>query len=492
MKGFILLVLYSLSLLHLQASPQPNVLFIAVDDMNDWIGCLGKTPRAHTPNIDRLAARGVNFSNAHTAGVYCAPSRSAIFTGQYASTTGCYEVANYFFHKPAIRPLQVSFAKAGYQVFGSGKLFHHPAGNIDRRGWTEFFLRSQKQRETGWPLDSWIDVPLPDPFPHSVYNEGRQVKPGLFLDWGTVPNDKEEELVDTIWANWTISKLKEKHDKPFFLGMGLFAPHYPNYCPQKYFDLYDPDEIKRPIYKDDDTADLPPMIKRKMRMRGTVHSRMVELDAIEDAIHGYLACISYADAMIGRVLDALEASPYADNTIVVLWSDHGYHYGEKGQWGKHTLWERTSNVPFVWAGPGIAKGKKTDVTVSLIDMYPTFTELCSLPEPGHQLEGQSIATTLADPDSAKDRTVYLPYVTPDEYALINRDLRYIHYKDGEELYDLTNDPNEWNNLASETNYADKKEQIKKLAPTNFAPAARKLSINRNLFFEGETFHWRIK
>jgi len=149
-------------------------------------------------------------------------------------------------------------------------------------------------------------------------------------------------------------------------------------------------------------------------------------------------------------------------------------------------------VPFVWAGPGIAKGKKTDVTVSLIDMYPTFTELCSLPEPSHHLEGQSIASTLADPDSAKDRTVYLPYVTPGEYALINRDLRYIHYKDGEELYDLTTDPNEWSNLASETNYADKKEQIKKLAPTNFAPAARKLSINRNLFFEGETFHWRIK
>ena len=504
MKPLRILAILTLGLCHANAvderstakasESRVNVLFLAVDDMNDWIGCLETTPRALTPNIDRLAARGVNFSNAHTAGIFCAPSRAAIFTGQFASTTGCYDSANYFHHHPKLRPLQVSFVEAGYEAFGAGKLFHHPAGNIDQRGWTKFFLRSQEQRETGWPLNSWSEeVPFPDPFPNSIYNKGKQVTGGLFLEWGTVPDDKEEELVDTIWTNWTVSKLKEQHDKPFFLAMGLYAPHFPNYCPQKYFDLYDPEKIELPPYKKDDLSDLPPRVqKQKTKRKNLHHRRLVELDAIEDAIHGYLACISYADAMIGRVLDALEASPYADNTIVILWSDHGYHHGEKGEWGKHTLWERTSNVPFIWAGPGVAEGKKTDVTVSLIDMYPTLVELCGLPVPDHKLEGESIAATLSDPASAKDRTVYLPYMTRGEYALINRNWRYIHWQDGDELYDVQADPNEWVNLADDPNYAEIRGRLKQLAPTEFVPPAPKLNRKKNLVLEGETFHWKGK
>ncbi|MCP4811412.1 MAG: sulfatase-like hydrolase/transferase, partial [Planctomycetaceae bacterium] len=239
------------------------------------------------------------------------------------------------------------------------------------------------------------------------------------------------------------------HDKPFFLGVGLYAPHFPNYCPQKYFDLYDPDQIKLPPYKADDLDDLPPQIKKIKTARSRIHKKLEDLDAVDDAIHGYLACISYADAMMGRVLDALDASPYADNTIVVLWSDHGYHHGEKGDWGKHTLWERTSNVPFIWAGPGVAKGRKSDVTVSLIDMYPTLVDLCGLAKPHQELAGESLAKTLADPKSAEDRNVFLPHMNPGEYAVINRDWRYIRYgEDGEELYDLQNDPNEWHNLAA--------------------------------------------
>ena len=272
--------------------------------------------------------------------------------------------------------------------------------------------------------------------------------------------------------------------------MGLYAPHFPNYCPQKYFDLYDRNEIEKPPYKEDDLDDLPPKIqKQKINRRKAHHEGLVKLDAIEDAIHGYLACMSYADAMIGRVLDALDASPYADNTIVVLWSDHGYHHGEKGDWGKHTLWERTSNVPFIWAGPGIAPGKTTDTTVSLIDMYPTFVELCDLPKTDHKLEGESIAATLADPDSARDRTVLLPYMAPGEYALINRDWRYIHWSDGDELYDVQADPNEWTNLANNPEHADVIARMKEQAPTNFAPPATKLNAKKNLVFEGETFRW---
>jgi arylsulfatase A-like enzyme len=473
------------------AQSRPNILFLAVDDMNDWIGCLNTTPRAMTPNLDRLAASGVNFANAHTAGVYCAPSRAAIFTGQYASTTGCYRTATYFVDHPEIVPLQVSFARAGYKTFGAGKLFHHPAGAIDVRGWSDFFLRHQSQRENGWPLDSWgKDTPFPDPFPHSIFNRGQEITGGLFLEWAPIPDAREEEMADTIRINWAVEKLREQHEKPFFLAVGLYAPHFPNYCPQKYFDLYDPDEIQRPPYQADDLEDLPEKIRRMKTARSRIHQKLERLGAVEDAIHGYLACISYADAMMGRVLDALAASPYADNTIVVLWSDHGYHHGEKGDWGKHTLWERTSNVPFIWAGPGIAHGITSDVTVSLIDMYPTFVELCGLPEPRQNLEGKSLAATLADPESASDRNVFLPHMNPGEYAVINRDWRYIRYgDDGEELYDVQADPNEWTNLASRPEHETVKARMREVAPKTFAEPGQSLNARRDLRIEGETFRW---
>ena len=473
------------------AESRPNVLFLAVDDMNDWLGCLETTPRAITPNLDKLAERGVNFTNAHTAGVFCAPSRAAIFTGQFASTTGCYQTANFFHDHPEIEPLQISFAKAGYDTFGAGKLFHHPVGAIDVRGWNEFFLRNQSQREGGWPLDSWSKgTPFPNPFPNSVYNSGQEITGGLFLEWGVIPDDREEEMADTIRINWAVDKLKEKHDRPFFLGVGIYAPHFPNYCPKKYFDLYDPDRISLPPYKADDLDDLPPKIRKMKTARSRIHQKLEALDAVDDAIHGYLACMSYADAMMGRVLDALESSPYADNTIVVLWSDHGYHHGEKGDWGKHTLWERTSNVPFIWAGPGVAKGRKSDVTVSLIDMYPTLVDLCDLSQPHQTLEGESLVATLADPATATDRNVFLPHMHPGEYAIINRDWRYIRYgEDGEELYDIESDPNEWDNLADKPEHAAKKMELQSFAPKTFAAPAAKLNARKDLVIEGDSFHW---
>ena len=472
----------------------PNVLFLAVDDMNDWLGCLKTTPCAITPNIDRLAARGVNFTNAHTAGVFCAPSRAAIFSGQFASTTGCYRTATYFHDHPQIEPLQLSFANSGYETFGAGKLFHHPAGAIDQRGWTEFFLRNQSQRESGWPLNSWSEeTPFPDPFPNSIYNRGQEITGGLFLEWGAIPNAREEEMADTQRINWAVETLEQKRERPFFLAVGIYAPHFPNYCPQKYFDLYNADDIQHPPYKADDLDDLPPKIRKIKTARSRIHKKLEGLDAIEDAIHGYLACMSYADAMMGRVLDALAASPHADNTIVVLWSDHGYHHGEKGDWGKHTLWERTSNVPFIWAGPGVASGVETDVTASLIDMYPTFVEMCRLPQPHQNLEGKSIAATLADPAAAEDRSVYLPHMNPGEYAIINRDWRYIRYgEDGEELYDVQSDPNEWTNLAARPEHENLKTQMRELAPKSFAEPGTKLNLRKNLVTEGETFRWEVK
>jgi len=281
--------------------------------------------------------------------------------------------------------------------------------------------------------------------------------------------------------------VRKKYDKPFFIGLGLYAPHFPNYCPAKYFDLYDRDKLVLPPYKADDLDDLPPAVRKAKIARSRIHKHLEKIGAIKDAIHGYLACISYADAMIGRVLDALAAGPNAENTIIVFWSDHGYHHGEKMDWGKHTLWERTSNVPFIWAGPGIAKNRKIETTVSLVDIFPTITEMCGVSD-RQARDGISLAPILRNPSTAKDRNVLLPGLRPHEYAIINQTWRYIHYADGsEELYNVRQDPNEWENLAGNPEFEAVKKQLAAAAPATFAPAVEK--NNYRMEVHGETFTW---
>lgn len=474
------------------ARKRPNVLFFALDDLCDWVGPLGYG-QAVTPNIDRLADSGVTFCNAHTAGIFCAPSRSAIFTGRYAPSTGCYTTQVYFHDHPDIQPLQVTFQKGGYQTFGGGKLFHHPAGFADLRGWDEFFVRSQNQKENGWGLDSWsVDSPiLPQPYPNSVYNSDRKPANKFFLEWGKVLNENEEKMADTIRTEWACRLLRKQHEKPFFVAVGLYTPHFPNYCPEKYFDLYDRDKIQPPPYKTDDLDDLPPAIRKAKTARGAIHRRLEKIGAVKDAIHGYLACASYADAMLGRLMKALQEGPNSNNTIVVLWSDHGYHHGEKMHWGKHTLWQRTSGVPFIWAGPGVERGATVDSTVSLIDMYPTLIAQCGLPAV-KGLDGTSLAPVLRNPTVARDRNILLPGMSPGEYAIINRDWRYIHYQDQtEELYNVRQDPNEWYNLAGKSDYEKTKARLRAMAPTTFAkPGPHRGQMK--LVVEGETFHWKLK
>ncbi|MCM8538620.1 MAG: sulfatase [Lentisphaeraceae bacterium] len=477
----------------LTAAEKPNVIFFSVDDMNDWINPMGYKG-AKTPNLDRLAKMGVTFQNAHSPATFCAPSRSAIFTGKYATTTGCYKTQVYFHDHPEIVPMQQSFKNAGYKTFGGGKLFHHREGYADLRGWDEFFVRNEEQKKKGWPNDSWgEDTPLPKNIPVSPYNKGKKATPGLFLEWAPIPNEQEEEMADTKRVNWACSVIEKKHEKPFFVAVGIYAPHFPNYAPKKYFDMYDRSKIELPPYKEDDLADLPEkMKKQKINRKKAHHDKLVKMGLVEDAIHGYLACVSYADAMLGRVLDSLENSPNKDNTIVVIWSDHGYHHGEKGDWGKHTLWERTSNVPFIWAGPGIAKNKSVDTSVSLIDMYPTFVESCGLKQDSG-LEGKSLTSVLAKPETAQDRDVFLPYLELNAFALINQNWRYIHYADGsEELYNLQKDPHEWNNVASNPEFSSIKEQLKAKAPQNQAKAGPDKSKGElKLVLNGEGFEWKI-
>jgi len=474
------------------ARKRPNVLFFALDDLCDWVGPLGYG-QAVTPNMDQLAKSGVTFSNAHTAGVFCAPSRSAIFTGRHASSTGCYTTQVYFHDHPDIQPLQVTFRKGGYGTFGAGKLFHHPEGFVDLRGWDEFFVRTQEQKENGWGLNSWsVDSPiLPQPYPNSLYNSDRKPANKFFLEWGKVLNENEDKMADTIRTDWACDLLRKKHDKPFFVAVGLYTPHFPNYCPEKYFDLYDRDKIQPPPYKTDDLDDLPPAIRKAKTARGAIHRRLEEIGAVKDAIHGYLACVSYADAMLGRLMKAIEEGPNADNTIVVLWSDHGYHHGEKMDWGKHTLWQRTSQVPFIWAGPGVQRGAAVDATVSLIDMYPTLIAQCGLPAV-KALDGDSLAPVLRNPAVAKDRNILLPGMSPGEYAIINRNWRYIHYRDQtEELYNVRQDPNEWCNLAGNSDYEKTKARLRAAAPTAFAKPGPHRS-QMKLVVQGQTFKWKLK
>lgn len=471
---------------------QPNIVMFAVDDMCDWIGPMGHV-QAITPNMDRLAAAGVTFQNAHTAGIFCAPSRSAIFTGRYASTTGCYTTQVYFRDDPEITPLQQVLHQGGYRTFGAGKLFHHPAGFVDLRGWDDFFLRSQAQKQRGWPLESWtVDDPiLPIPYPNSSFNHDRQPANQFFMEWGQVLNENEEKMADTIRTEWASNLMRRTHDKPVFVAVGLYAPHFPNYAPEKYFELYDPAEIELPPYKRDDLEDLPPQVRKAKEGRSAIHRRLEALDAVDDAIHGYLASISYADAMLGRLLDAIESGPNAENTVVVLWSDHGYHHGEKMDWGKHTLWERTSNVPFIWAGPGIARGQQIDASASLIDVLPTLTDLAGVTDDSLR-DGRSLAQLLNSPTAANDRNILLPGMQPGEYAMMNQNWRYIRYADGtEELYDTKHDPNEWTNLAQNSDFEQEKQKLRAAAPATFAIPGPTSSTMR-LVTKGEQFVWTVK
>lgn len=487
----LLCILLFLCTFSASSQERPNVIFFSVDDMNDWIGPMGYNG-AKTPNLDRLAKMGVTFQNAHSPATYCAPSRSAIFSGRFATTTGCYKTQVYHHEHPEMTALQMNFKKAGYETYGGGKLFHHREGFADLRGWDQFYVRNADQKKKGWPADSWTpDTPLPAKIPASPYNKGKKVTGGLFLEWAAIPNEKEDQMADTQRIDWACSVIEKKHDAPFFVGVGIYAPHFPNYVPQKYFDMYKREEIKLPPYKEDDLDDLPAKIRKsKINRKKAHHDKLVKMGLVEDAILGYLASISYADAMLGKVLDSLENSPNKGNTVIVFWSDHGYHHGEKGDWGKHTLWERTSNVPFLWAGPGIAKNKSVDASVSLIDMYPSFNDLCKLPKE-QGLDGTSLASILAKPELAKDRNVFLPYLEPNSYAVINQKFRYIHYSDNtEELYDLEKDPNEWNNAATNAEYKSVKEQLKNWAPKNqVKPGADKADRNLKLVLDGEKFHW---
>ena len=424
--------------LHAQPDPgaQPDVLLICIDDLNDWVGCMDGHPQAITPNIDRLAKRGVLFTNAHCQSPVCYGSRTSFMTGRLPSSTGAYLLAGNFRVSPALKEtktLPELFTEKGYKTMGAGKIYH------SRQGRETF--------EVYGPGQGFGPIPSKEQGGKINYKQGHPL-----WDWGRFPgNAGEEKMPDYQSAGWAAEQLKKQpRDKPLFLAVGMFRPHVPMYAPPKYFDLFPPlEEIVLPEVKDDDRDDIPEYGQRLTAgFPAPRHSWFLEEDnklQWQKAVKAYLASITFADAQVGRVLDALDESGRADNTIVILLSDHGFHMGEKQRWAKRSLWSESTKVPFIIAGPGIEPDRKTSQPAGLIDMVPTLVEMCGLRDPGG-LEGYSLVPQLADVNAKRPPTISTWWV--GNHAVISERYRYIRYKDGsEELYDMQADPNEWHNLA---------------------------------------------
>ena len=450
---------------------KPNVLFIAVDDLNDWIGCMRGHPQAITPNLDRLAKEGMLFSNAHCQAPICGPSRASIMTGLAPTSTGIYlqikdaEIKNANAAAAASVFMPDWFERQGYKTMGAGKIYHNgdKAKTFDEfsRG-SDFGPKPKKRMK--WPVEG--------------------VPPGTQTDWGAFP-DRDDQMPDFKTAAYAVEKLKQKHDKPFFLAAGFCRPHVPWHVPQKWFDLYPVESIQTPPYKPDDMDDVPEIGKRiaEMPMMPTTEWA-IESGEWKNIVQAYLACITFVDAQIGKVLDALRESEYAENTVVVLWADHGYHLGEKNRFAKQAFWERDTRTVLMFKVPGITAGKTCDAPAQLLDIYPTLLELCGLPA-NPQNEGNSLVPLLKNPDAESNRFAVTSY-GQGNVSMRSRTHRYILYEDGsEELYDMMKDPNEWTNLASRPESAAIKSRFKAGVPKQQVPLSTKSSYTVNEY-------WRAK
>lgn len=419
----------------------PNVLFIAIDDLNDWAGCLKTHPNAKTPNIDALAARGTLFTNAHCQAPICGPSRASLLSGKYPHSTGVYQ-------QPARPGLQSDaenfkgqllpeyFAKHGYATYGVGKITH---------GYT---MKDAFQKYGGGFGGSG-----PKPGDKTVrfnYSPDLSIPfTGTQTDWAPFP-DVDTKMPDFKTAAWGIDILKQKHDRPFFLAVGFVRPHVPFYVPQKWFDLFPLDEIELPEIPADDLADVPEtsrLIHEMPRYPQIDWLRENDSEQLRKCVQAYLACIAFVDHQVGRVVKALEESPAADNTVIVLFSDHGYHLGEKHRVSKHSLWEESARVPMIVVRPGEKKPNICGKPVGLIDLYPTLLELCGLP-PREANEGDSLVPLLNDPTTDWRFSTITTYGRAN-HSIRSERYRFMRYEDGsEEFYDHDEDPHGFINLAT--------------------------------------------
>jgi arylsulfatase A-like enzyme len=452
---------------------QPNILFIAVDDLNDWTGCLGGNLQAITPNIDRLARQGVLFTNAHCSAPTCNPSRVSVLTGIAPATFGKLDGSRHWRQSPILAgatTIPEHFRANGYRVAGGGKIFDCLSWTRIGQGkdqndftiWDEYFpSRARSMPETVWPAGAKIGQNETVSWEVIVKGEKEQRPPYVF-DWGQTEYP-DDQMADFKVINWAIGELKKKHKNPFFLAAGIFRPHIPWFVPGQYYDMHPLDRIELPAIKENDLDDCSPAGRSYCR-RGW-QKWIVENKLWKNAVQAYLAGVTFADAQIGRLLDALDKSHYADNTIIILWSDHGMHLGEKEHWESSTLWDESTRVPLIVVAPGVTKPDTCcSRAVSLLDIYPTLVELCGHKRRG-QLDGESLSKLLKNPQADRDR----PAVTTlgNDHSVRTERWRYIKYHDGtEELYDHLNDHNEFINLADKTQYGDIKQKLSAWIPKN--------------------------
>lgn len=448
-----------------QINQKPNILLISVDDLNDYIGAMGH-PDAITPNLDRLISRGVLFANAQCQSPMCSPSRAAIMTGLRPSTTGIYGFIQDNKIKETNEATQKAdfmhqyFKDAGYHTMGVGKIFHDhaPDGLMDESGGREKGFGPAPEQRIHWD------------------------KKGTSTDWGPFP-EKDDQMPDYRSAKWAIERINKTYDQPFFLSVGFLRPHVPWHVPQKWFDLYDTAKIQFPPYLANDKDDLPKIaleIDDLPMMPSTEWA--IENNQWKNIIQAYLASVSFVDHYVGEILESLEKSPHSDNTIVVLWSDHGYRLGEKGTFAKVALWNRATISPLIFSGPGILQNQRIDSPVELFSIYPTLVELCSLP-PSQNIEAKSIYPLLKNPNSNWE----IPAITTwarNNHAIVTKDYRYIRYEDGsEELYLLRKDPNEWYNVANDKEYSKTKNDLAKFIPVLNMKWAANSSYDNNDYFK---------
>lgn len=434
----------------------PNVLFIAVDDLNNMLGILNGYAGAKTPNIDRLAAKGVLFSDAHCQAPLCGPSRASLMTGLRPSTTGIYgmiddnKIRSENPKTKDIVMLPEYFKKNGYHTMGIGKLFHShaPNGVFDESG----------GRVKGFG-------PLPkERFVWDGFGSSDRKKYGrTSTDWGAFP-EADSLMPDHKSVNWAINRLNRKYDKPFFMGIGFLRPHVPLYVPQKWFDMHPLDSIKTMPYQADDLNDVPPVglqINDLPMMPSTDWA--IESGEWKKIIQAYLACVSFVDYEIGRLMEAYENSDHAKNTIIVFWSDHGYRLGEKSTFAKHGLWDSATKAPLFFVAPNLPKGKVIDEPAELLSIYPTLLELCGLPAYDKN-EGKSLVSTMMG-ERADENSVAITTFGMNNHTVKSKDYRYIQYEDGgEEFYDHKNDPNEFTNQVKNAAYKDEIAALKKQLP----------------------------
>ncbi len=444
-SGFLSLCVSTLATPNLE---KPNVLFIAVDDLNHWVGHLGRNPQAQTPNIDRLARMGVTFESAYCAVPACEPSRLAIMGGRRPWNTGGY--LNGHRWKKLQAPgegLSAQFLEAGYHVAGAGKIYH--GMQYYESEWTEYMSND------------------------GLFSNGPGVQKndGYHTD-KTHPNLQDEDILDWHSVSYIVERLQKDDDQPFFLACGLYKPHLPFVAPRKYYEAFPLESIELPPHLEDDLDDIPPPGKR-MAGPGGDHAKFLKSGRWKAAIQSYLATCAYTDMNVGRILDAYENSPQKDNTIVVFWSDHGWSLGEKQHWRKFALWEEPTRIPFIWIVPGMTQaGSRSTRPVDTMSIYPTLCELAGIPIPAH-VEGRSIARLLAKP-SLKWKWPAITTHGRGNHSIRSETHRYIHYANGdEELYDHRNDPYEWKNLASNPEYTGTKAKLAKWLPKKEVPQPEK-------------------